>query len=30
VGISPAGLRTLHVIGQPENTAFSGFMENKS
>ena len=30
VRISPAGLRTLHVIGQPENTAFSGFMENKS
>ena len=30
VGISPAGLRTLHVIGQPENTAFSGFRENKS
>ena len=30
VGISPAGLRTLHVIGQPENTAFSGFMETKS
>ena len=30
VGISPAGLRTLHVIGQPDNTEFSGFMENKS
>ena len=30
VGISPSGLRTLHVIGQPENTEFSGFMENKS
>lgn len=30
VGISPSGLRTLHVIGQPENTAFSGLMENKS
>ena len=30
VGISPSGLRTLHVIGQPDNTEFSGFMENKS
>jgi flagellar protein FliO/FliZ len=30
VGISPSGLRTLHVIGQPEHAEFSGFMENKS
>lgn len=30
VGISPSGLRTLHVIGQPENTEFSGLMENRS
>lgn len=30
VGISPSGLRTLHVIGQNTNTEFSNFMENKS
>ena len=30
VGISPSGLRTLHVIGQNTNTEFSGYMENKS
>lgn len=30
VGISPSGLRTLHVIGQPATTEFSSFMENKS
>jgi flagellar protein FliO/FliZ len=30
VGISPSGLRTLHVINQPTNTDFSSFMENKS
>lgn len=30
VGISPSGLRTLHVIGQNTNAEFSNFMENKS
>lgn len=30
VGISPSGLRTLHVIGQPASTDFSSFIENKS
>ncbi|MEZ5563349.1 MAG: flagellar biosynthetic protein FliO [Gammaproteobacteria bacterium] len=30
VGISPSGLRTLHVLGQTEDPEFSGYMENKS
>jgi flagellar protein FliO/FliZ len=30
VGISPSGLRTLHVIGQTENGTFSALMEDKS
>jgi flagellar protein FliO/FliZ len=30
VGISPSGLRTLHVIGQPETTGFADLMEDKS
>lgn len=30
IGISPSGLRTLHVIGQAPNEQFSNFMENKS
>jgi flagellar protein FliO/FliZ len=30
VGISPSGLRTLHVIGRKADTEFSTFMEHKS